>query len=464
MNVILLSGGSGKRLWPLSNEVRSKQFLKLFRCGGNTYESMAQRVCRQIRKVSPDANITVTTGIQQKSAVLNQLGDIVEVCVEPERRDTFPAIALAAAYLRQKKELALDDVIIVCPVDPYTDNSYFENFKRLENIAASGECNLTLMGITPTYPSEKYGYLLPENKNGSLLPEDKSEEYGSLLPGGKEAEKVEDLVRRVLEFKEKPGLEEAEELIRKGALWNSGVFAFRTGYILDIAGKYVKNTDYTYLFENYEKLPKLSFDYAVAEQEKNINCITYEGQWKDVGTWNTLAEEMSTDTLGNVLLTDNCQGVNVINELEIPVLVSGVQNVIVAASADGIIISDKDASSYIKPYVESIDQRVMYKEKSWGEFRVLNEGKNAMSIKLNIRSGRSMSYHCHHNRDEVWIVLSGKGMVTVGERTKMAGVGDVVELPAGVRHSIEAVTDMEVMEIQLGEGVSDSDVERFEFQ
>lgn len=441
MNVILLSGGSGKRLWPLSNEVRSKQFLKLFKCDNNTYESMAQRVCRQIQKVSPDANITVTTGIQQKSAVMNQLGDFVEVCVEPMRRDTFPAIALATAYLRKKKELDLNDVIIVCPVDPYTDNSYFENFKLLERIAASGDSNLTLMGISPTYPSEKYGYIVTEDQESGI-----------------------NFARRVLEFKEKPGVEEAKELIKKGAVWNSGVFAFKVGYILSMIEKYVKITDYTYLFENYDKFPKISFDYAVVEQEKNINCIRYEGRWKDVGTWNTLAEEMSTDTLGNVLLADDCQGVNAINELEIPILVSGVQNVIVAASADGIIISDKNASSYIKPYVESIDQRVMYKEKSWGEFRVLNEGKYAMSIKLNIKSGRSMSYHCHHNRDEVWIILDGKGMVTVGERTKMAGIGDIVELPAGVRHSIEAVTDMEVMEIQLGEVVSDSDVERFEFR
>ncbi len=441
MNVILLSGGSGKRLWPLSNEVRSKQFLKLFEREDKTYESMAQRVVRQIRSVSANANITVTTGMQQKSAVRNQLGDVVDVCVEPARRDTFPAIVLAAAYLKKKKDLSLDDVMIVCPVDPYADDHYFKNFELLERVAASGQSNLTLMGISPTYPSEKYGYIVTQ-----------------------EWDNRDSYVRRVVEFKEKPGTKEAECLIRKGALWNSGVFAFRTGYILDIAAKYVDDTDYMYLFENYEKLPQISFDYAVAEQEKNMGCIEYKGRWKDVGTWNTLAEEMSSDTLGNVRLADNCKGVNVINELEIPILACGLENVIIAASADGIIVSEKYASSFIKPYVESMDQRVMYKEKSWGEYRVLNESRYAMSIRLHIRSGKAMSYHCHHNRDEIWIVLNGKGMITIGERTKVAGIGEVVVLPAGVRHSIEAVTDMEVMEIQLGESVSDSDVERFAFE
>lgn len=286
MNVILLSGGSGKRLWPLSNEVRSKQFLKLFEREDKTYESMAQRVVRQIRSVSANANITVTTGMQQKSAVRNQLGDVVDVCVEPARRDTFPAIVLAAAYLKKKKDLSLDDVMIVCPVDPYADDHYFKNFELLERVAASGQSNLTLMGISPTYPSEKYGYIVTQ-----------------------EWDNRDSYVRRVVEFKEKPGTKEAECLIRKGALWNSGVFAFRTGYILDIAAKYVDDTDYMYLFENYEKLPQISFDYAVAEQEKNMGCIEYKGRWKDVGTWNTLAEEMSSDTLGNVRLADNCKAI-----------------------------------------------------------------------------------------------------------------------------------------------------------
>lgn len=437
MNIILLSGGSGKRLWPLSNEVRSKQFLKLFKIENDQYESMAQRVCRQIRMVEPQANITITTGIQQKSAVINQLGNDVDICIEPMRRDTFPAIALASAYLKEKKNLTRESVVIVCPVDAYTEASYFEKFRFLEEVVTNEQCNLTLMGIKPTYPSEKYGYILPEKNDVSVF--------------------------QVKEFKEKPDIQTAKKLIEDGAIWNSGVFAFKIGYIMDIITQYVDILNYEYMYEHYKEFPKISFDYAVVEKEKNINCVCFDGSWKDVGTWNTLSEEMSFETFGNAMLVENCEDVHVINELDVPILVAGVKNAIVAASADGIIISDRNASSFIKPYVDKIDQRVMFEEKSWGDFRVLSVEKYAMTIKLHINAGRSMSYHCHHNRDEVWTILKGEGVVTLGERRRPIGAGAVVELPAGVKHTIKAITDMEIIEIQLGDRVIDSDVETFKF-
>lgn len=435
MNIVLLSGGSGKRLWPLSNEIRSKQFLKLFKAENGQYESMTQRVCRQICAVEPNANITITTGVQQKSAIINQLGEKIDICIEPMRRDTFPAIALATVYLKEKRHLSRDSAVIVGPVDPYTDNQYFCKFHNMEEAVINGDNNLVLMGISPTYPSEKYGYILPEKGNGT--------------------------VRRVKSFKEKPCIEDAKSLISQGAMWNSGVFAFKIGYILDILSKYIERIDYNYLYEHYYTLPKISFDYAVVEKEKNIGCISFQGAWKDVGTWNTLAEEMSSSILGNVMLVENCENVNAINELDVPLLVAGVKNIIVAASADGIIISDKNASSYIKPYVEKIDQRVMFEEKSWGDFRVLNVEKYAMTVKLHINEGRCMSYHCHHYRDEVWTILKGEGIVVLGERERPIGTGAVVEMPAGVKHTIKAITDMEVLEVQMGDYISDEDTEVF---
>lgn len=435
MNIILLSGGSGKRLWPLSNEVRSKQFLKLFKSESGQYESMTQRVCRQIRSVEPGANITITTGVQQKSAIINQLGENIDICIEPMRRDTFPAIALAVVYLKEKRKLSRDSAVIVGPVDPYTDNHYFEKFHELEEAVVSGGSNIVLMGINPTYPSEKYGYILPEMNAGK--------------------------VKKVKSFKEKPCLEDAKALISQGAIWNSGVFAFKVGYILDTLSDYVDNIAYDYLYEHYHELPKRSFDYAVVEKEANIGCISFQGSWKDVGTWNTLAEEMSSSVLGNALLVENSENVNVINELDVPILVAGIKDVIVAASADGIIISDKNASSFIKPYVEKINQRVMFEEKSWGDFKVLSVEKYAMTVKLHINAGRSMSYHCHHSRDEVWTILKGEGVVILGERKRPIGAGAVVEMPAGVKHTIKAITDMEVLEVQMGNQISDEDVETF---
>ena len=164
MNIILLSGGSGKRLWPLSNEIRSKQFIKIFKTE-NGYESMVQRVFRQIRKVDRGAKVTVATSKTQVSALHNQLGGNVGISVEPCRRDTFPAIALASAYLHDIQGVSGEEAVVVCPVDPYVEDDYFAALNRLGELARSGEANLALMGIQPTYPSEKYGYIIPVDHN-----------------------------------------------------------------------------------------------------------------------------------------------------------------------------------------------------------------------------------------------------------------------------------------------------------
>ena len=158
MNIILLSGGSGKRLWPLSNDIRSKQFIKIFKREDGTYESMVQRVYRQIRRAVLGATVTIATSRTQVSAIRNQLGEDVNICVEPCRRDTFPAIALAASYLRDVKGVAEEEPAVVCPVDPYVDEEYFEAIARLGDLAVSKDVHLALIGIEPMYPSEKYGY------------------------------------------------------------------------------------------------------------------------------------------------------------------------------------------------------------------------------------------------------------------------------------------------------------------
>lgn len=193
MNIILLSGGSGQRLWPLSNDIRSKQFIKIFKGNDGNYESMVQRMYRQIREIDLNANITIATSKAQVSAINNQLGKNVGISIEPCRRDTFPAIALASAYIYYKQGVGLDETVVVCPVDPYVDKEYFKALKELSCLAESDDANLMLMGINPTYPSEKYGYIIPENK-----------EY----------------VSKVSEFKEKPDKNTAKEYISRGALWN----------------------------------------------------------------------------------------------------------------------------------------------------------------------------------------------------------------------------------------------------
>ena len=167
MNVILLSGGSGQRLWPLSNDIRSKQFIKIFKTADGGYESMVQRVYRQIKAIDPNAKVTIATSKTQVSAIHNQLGTDVGISIEPCRRDTFPAIALASAYLVDMQGVGADEPVVVCPVDPYVNEDYFEALDKLCRLAGEGAANLNLMGIDPTYPSEKYGYIIPEE--GAIL-------------------------------------------------------------------------------------------------------------------------------------------------------------------------------------------------------------------------------------------------------------------------------------------------------
>lgn len=227
MNIILLSGGSGKRLWPLSNDVRSKQFIRLFKDSDGNYESMVQRVYRQITRVDKDASLTIATSKTQVSAIHNQLGDQVSVCVEPMRRDTFPAVALSCAYLHDEKGVGDDEAVIVCPVDPYVDDTYYEAVARLEKLVKDGAAAITLMGIEPTYPSDKYGYIIPETKAA---------------------------VSPVSEFKEKPDTATAKEYLKKGALWNAGVFAFRLGYMMKRAHELLSFKDYNDLYEHYAEI------------------------------------------------------------------------------------------------------------------------------------------------------------------------------------------------------------------
>ena len=443
MNIVLLSGGSGKRLWPLSNEVRSKQFIKIFKTdntieGDNsTYESMLQRVYRQIKSVDQYAAITIATSKSQVSAIHNQIGAGVSVSVEPCRRDTFPAIALATAYLHDIQRVSAEDAVVVCPVDSYVDNDYFVALKRLWELAQKDTVNLVLMGIKPTYPSEKYGYIIPITKED---------------------------VSKVSTFKEKPDEETAKTYIAQGGLWNGGVFAYKLKYVLERAHQLIDFTDYYDLFNKYDTLTKISFDYVVVEHEPDIAVMRFNGQWKDLGTWNTLTEAMEENVIGDVRLNEKCQNVHVINELGIPFLAMGLKNIVISASPEGILVSDKEQSDQIKPFVESINQQVMFAEKSWGNFRILDVGKESLTVKVTLNPGQRMNYHSHDRRDEIWTIISGCGRTIVDGMEQPVKAGDVITMQAGCKHTIIASSKLNLIEVQLGQDISVTDKHKFELE
>lgn len=324
--------------------------------------------------------------------------------------------------------------MIVCPVDPYVQDEYFEVLKQLGEQAKKGEANLVLMGIEPTYPSEKYGYIIPESKEN---------------------------ISKVSTFKEKPDKETAKDYIAQGALWNGGIFAYKLKYVLDKAHEMIDFIDYQDLYDKYDTLEKISFDYAVVEKEKKIQVMRFAGQWKDLGTWNTLTEAMEESSLGNVLMSESCSNVHIINELAVPILAMGLEDVVISASPEGVLVADKKQSTYIKPFVDQVNQQTMFGEKSWGSFRILDVGEESLTIKVILNQGQAMNYHSHKNRNEVWTVISGKGRTLVDGMMQEVKPGDVVTMQAGTRHTVFADTELQLIEVQLGKEISIHDKQKF---
>jgi mannose-1-phosphate guanylyltransferase len=303
--------------------------------------------------------------------------------------------------------------------------------------------DLVLMGVTPTYASTKYGYVVPV------------------------ADDANDC-KRVLKFAEKPTVERAEELLQQGAYWNGGVFAFRLGYMMDILSQYLSVDNFAELRGRYTELPKISFDYEVVEKAVSVAVVPFTGMWRDLGTWNALVEELPRSTIGNVILGDQATNSMVINELSIPLVCNGVDNIIVAASYDGILVCGKESSEHIKPYVEPIDSRPMLEQRRWGSYKVINnvtyaDGTCSLTKELNLNPGCHISYQVHHHRDEIWTFVDGEGLLVIDEQTIHVTRGDVYSIKKGQYHAVKAITPLQIIEVQVGNPLIEEDIERFDF-
>lgn len=445
MKLVLLSGGSGKRLWPLSNDTRSKQFLKVLESNNEEKQSMVQRVWGQLKTVGLSNSSVIATSKMQRDMIHSQVGMDVPLIIEPERRDTFPAIALAVSYLYSVQDVSEDEIIVVLPVDPYVEDSFFEKVKELEHVLVDSNAELALVGVKPTYPSSKYGYIVPKEHVD------------------------EDSYFSVNNFTEKPSEEKAQTLLEINALWNCGVFAFKLKYLINILIEKGLPLRYDELSFQYKTLPKISFDYEVVEKAKKIVAIPYNGYWKDLGTWNTLTEEMVTDQIGIGVISKDTENTHLINELDIPVTILGVKDVVVAASPDGILVADKASSPKIKDLIGNFDQRPMYEERIWGWSRVLDyatydDGNEMVTKRICIHEGKNSSYHYHNLRDEVWTIVRGEGELALDDYITRVKAGDIIHLPIGKRHGIKGLSELEFIEVQTGFGISDEDFTRLYFK
>lgn len=450
MQIILLSGGSGSRLWPLSNDTRSKQFLKMLPVeGSDERESMIQRVVRQIEESGLKADITVATGIAQRDPVTAQVGGKVDMVSEPSRRHTFPAICLACEYISKVKHCPDDETVVVMPCDPLTEEGYYKAIAQMALAIDEEIFRLMLMGIKPTYPSSKYGYILPFSSKGKDIFE-------------------------VDKFVEKPSVAEAENLIAKGALWNAGVFAFKLGYMLGLSSKYIspetpeEKISFDYYLSNFDKYPHISFDHEVAEKETDMGMVAFNGYWKDLGTWNTLTDEVSVSQYGNVITDGTSENTHIFNELNIPLLCIGTKDLVIAASPDGIIVSEKSKSENVKKYAPQLKQRPMYEERRWGTYKVVDyvefpDKFHALTKQLTLNPGCSISYQKHNCRDEVWTFIDGEGEIVLDGERKPVKRGDVINIPKGQKHALRALTSLTFIEVQHGSNLIEEDIERYPY-
>lgn len=430
MHLILLSGGSGKRLWPLSNDVRSKQFLQVLPTENGSQESMVQRVYRQLVTVGGWDSITVVAGEAQKDQLQLQLGEDVNIVIEPERRDTFPAIALACTYLHNKLDVGYNDNIVVIPVDPFVDEDYFRCVQTCSQVIGDEDNLLVLLGARPTTPSEKYGYIIPEN------PQQK--------------------ISNVLQFKEKPTRDVAIQMIEQGALWNCGVFGLKLGYVLNILkNKYgIEQINYKSMYYNFSKLKKTSFDYEVVEHAQKIKSIRYDGQWKDLGTWETLTEEMASQSMGNTRVDSLCQNTHVINEQKIPVIAMGLTDIVVVASQDGILVAEKGETYRLKDFLQDFDQRPMYEEKLWGSYTVLDQAgypddMETVIKKVVLSAGQHINPIHHPFEQKIVTVLCGQGKVIINGKESIISAGDTVKILSNDSYDILATEDLQFTEIRF---------------
>lgn len=405
---------------------------------------MVQRMVRQLRVSGIGEHITVATSLSQKDVVSNQLGANVSVVTEPDRRGTFPATLLVGTYLSKEQGYSPDEVVVVMPCDTYTHDAYFGAIVRLAKAVEEGKADLGFLGIKPTYPSAKYGYILTEGE----------EEAGGFY--------------HVSRFTEKPDVATAERLIAEGGYWNGGVFAFRLGYLTKLASEYLNAASFADIRTRYNELPRISFDYEVAEKADNAIVVKYDGAWKDLGTWNTLTDELSEQATGNVILDASNENTHVINELELPLMCIGTRGLIIAASPDGILVADKKRSENVKAYAKILHRRPMYEERRWGEYKVIDnetlaDGYKALTKQLVVKAGKCISYQVHHHRDEVWTFIDGEGTLVLDGVKSMVRRGDTIVIKKGMLHAVKATTDLRFIEVQSGDLLIEEDIERFDW-
>lgn len=449
MKTIILCGGKGTRLWPLSREQLPKQFIKIF-----DSKSLFQKTVERARLFSHDDEIFIVTNKDYKFRVLDELKEIDtkiperNILLEPAGKNTLPAIYFG---IKAIKEIYGECNVQIIPSDHIIDanDEYINAFKTGENLAKS---KLVIFGIKPTYPYTGYGYI----KTGKRI---KGNAY------------------KVSEFKEKPNLETAKRYVNEGYLWNSGMFIFNTKIftkaVKDITPEIYNAFESSNLNEIYKKLPEISVDYGIIEKAKNVCVVPLNTLWNDLGSFDAIYEVYDKDkdenaVKGEFIGVDSSK--NLVMTKRLTALV-GVENLAVVDSGDALLIAKRGETQKVKEIFKILkskgDERAITDKTSyrpWGEYTVLEEGERYKIKHIVVLPKKRLSLQMHYHRSEHWIVVRGMAKIVVDGKERFLRSGESTFIPSGFTHRIEnpGKLPLEIVEVQIGEYLGEDDIERFE--